>query len=300
MAHDWSELPEEIIDLVVKRLPPYPNEVIQFSCVCKSWNTVVNKLKSQRSTIPYAPWLMLAKSKNDKFKKGAIRTFYCHSTKRVFNYYLPQAKGTRCWGTPYGWLVTLGLDLNINLLHPLSRLQISLPSLLTFQHQFRGPRVRPQKLCRVFVTKFAFAFDPSSPESGQFPLVMAIYGEIRFLAIASPGDEAWTSVKCSRSNCKDIIFFKGQFYAISCTGMLMICEVNTPQPKAIDFASPPDNVGLCNRFYLVELSDDLCMVERAFDAIEDAPTLGYHSLTTYFVVYKIDFHSKMWTKLHIV
>ncbi|KAF5200698.1 Nadph--cytochrome p450 reductase, partial [Thalictrum thalictroides] len=175
-------------------------------------------------------------------------------------------------------------------------LKISLPSLLKFQHQFRGHRVRREKLCRVFVTKFAFAFDPSSPESGQFPLVMAIYGEIRFLAIASPGDEAWTSVKCSRSNYQDIIFFKGQFYAISCRGMLRVCEVNTPQPKTTDFASPPDNVDACNRFYLVELSGDLCMVERAFDAIDDAPTLGYHTLTTYFVVYKIDFHSKMWTK----
>ncbi|KAF5204264.1 hypothetical protein FRX31_006148, partial [Thalictrum thalictroides] len=198
---NWSELPEEIIDLVVKRLPPYPNEVVQFSCVCKSWNTVVNKLKTQRSIIPCAPWLMLAKSKNDKqFKKAAIRTFYCHSTKRVFNYYLPQAKGTRCWGTPNGWLVTVGLDLNIHLLHPLSRLQISLPSLPTFQHQYRG-FVAPEHLCKSYLKKFALA-------SGQCPLVMVIYGEIRYLAVASPGDEAWTSVECSQSNYEDIIFFK--------------------------------------------------------------------------------------------
>ncbi|PIA26192.1 hypothetical protein AQUCO_09600032v1 [Aquilegia coerulea] len=293
---NWSELPEEIIDLVAKRLPPYPNEFARFSCVCKSWNSVVKKQKS--NIIRFAPWLMLARSKNDKqFKKGAIRSFYCHSTKRLFNYYLPQAKRTRCWGTPYGWLLTFGLDLKIHLLHPLSRVQISLPSQPTFEHQHQFDAYCPEHLCQSYFTKFALSSDPSIPESGQCPLVMAIYGEIRYLAVASPGDEVWTSVDCSRSNYQDIIFFNGHFYAISCDGMLRIIEVNTRQPKATDFASPPDNVYICSRFYLVELSGDLYMVERAFDTTDDLPTIPCHNETTYFVVYRFDFRSKAWTEV---
>ncbi|PIA26212.1 hypothetical protein AQUCO_09600040v1 [Aquilegia coerulea] len=293
---NWSELPEEIIDLVAKRLPPYPNEFAQFSCVCKSWNSVLKKQNS--NIIRCAPWLMLARSKNDKqFKKGSIRSFYCHSTKRLFNYYLPQAKRTRCWGTPYGWLLTFDLDRNIHLLHPLSRVQISLPSQTTFEHQWKGP-CTPEVYCQTFVTRFALASNPSIHESGQCPLVMAIYGDICRLAVASPGDKAWTSVECSTSNYEDIIFFNGHFYAISCDGILRIIEVNTRQPKAKDFASPPDNIYVCSTFYLVEFSGDLCMVERAFKGIDaDTPSYDYHNETTYFVVHKFDFYSKTWTEV---
>ncbi|KAF9589053.1 hypothetical protein IFM89_018315 [Coptis chinensis] len=72
---------------------------------------------------------------------------------------------------------------------------------------------------------------------------MAICGELRKIAYATLGDEAWTSLEGPSNDIyEDIIFFNDHFYAMNAQGYLRICDFNAIPPKATDFASPPDDI----------------------------------------------------------
>ncbi|PIA55429.1 hypothetical protein AQUCO_00700014v1 [Aquilegia coerulea] len=302
---NWSELHQDIVALIVKQLIDV-EDIARFCCVCKPWNYVAIEQKKQCLNQGYTPWLMLTKRVNDNIEdKGRVRSCYSLSSKRLFNLELPEAQRRRCWGTPYGWLVTIGVDLNIHLLHPMTREQISLPSQPTFPYQYKV-HVPPKELCQYYIKNFALASNPSSwgintstttPRTLESSsLVMAIYGEFRSLAIAYPGDQVWTSVQSPpKVPNDDIIFFNGHFYVISYDGVLLLCEdVNTTQPKTTLFASPPDDIDDIDRFYLVDLSGDLHLLARHFEGIK---LNEYHYETKWFFVYKFNFLTKKWTEV---
>ncbi|KAF5194699.1 F-box skip23-like protein [Thalictrum thalictroides] len=308
---NWSELHEDMIALIVNQLVDV-EDIARFSCVCKPWNSVVINQKKQRLSRGSAPWLMLAKRVNDQIgDDGKIRTCYSLSTKHLFKLELPEAQRRRCWGTSYGWIVTMGVDLNINLLHPITRVQISLPSQPTFPRQYTH-RITPKEICRIYLHKIALASNPYfwgtnnnttiTPPTPESSLVMALYGEYCELAIASPGDKTWRSVECPDEKTNDdIIFFDGHFYAISYKGILLLCEdLCTTQPKTIPIASPPDESICVNRFYLVNLCGDLHLVERSSPRIENEvghDLHRYHYETRCFYIYKFDFLTKKWTEI---
>ncbi|XVF33453.1 hypothetical protein REPUB_Repub17cG0169900 [Reevesia pubescens] len=67
------------------------------------------------------------------------RCFYNIAEEIFVDLEFPEIRGRRCWGSPFGWLVTCGLDLEIQLFNPLSRTSLPLPSLRTFTHQQDRP-----------------------------------------------------------------------------------------------------------------------------------------------------------------
>ncbi|KAF9589046.1 hypothetical protein IFM89_018308 [Coptis chinensis] len=230
---------------------------------------------------------MLTKRENDtSSSENSVghRTFFSFSSKKLFNIQLlEEAQGRRCWGSPYGWLVTMGLDRNIHLLNPLSKIQLSLPSQRTFPRDLQDGFRKPETLCQVFLHKFALSSNPSF--SNQSCVVMTIYGGINRVAFAAPGDEAWTPVKRSPlGNAADIISFNGHFYAVNAYGYLSICELSTKTPHTIDIAPPPFDVECTSmyKFYLMEISGVLHLIVRNLDADDPdgCPDYFYDSEST--------------------
>lgn len=297
---------DDILYEISKRLALDVVEYARFGCVSKTWKS--SALYHRKSLTPCSPLLILAKRENDNQEDGeGVRSVYSVSTDKAFNLKLPQAQGRRCWGTSYSWLLTMGLDLNINLVNPLSHAQIPLPPQHTFEHQFKMAR-EPEELCCYFINKFALASNPSSwdttSDSNQ---VVVSYGEYCSLAIAAPGDQVWTSFEEELGiNADDIIFFRDRFYFVSYGGMLRICDTSTTPPKAFPFASPPDALAdFAGKFYLVEVSGELHLVAKRWKCVyqdededEDEYELRpFHHETEYFIVFKLDNQTREWTEV---
>ncbi|KAL5716113.1 SWR1-complex protein 3 [Ranunculus cassubicifolius] len=282
-----ADLPEEIINLVLKRLCSI-EDFVRSEAVCKLWQSVVVSLKKKKTSFNH-PWMMLPNNDN-------VTSFFCLSSKSVFNFKFPHIRDMRCWGSPYGWVVTFGLDLNIGLLNPFSKLELSLPPQSSFDNQY-NMEVTPTRLRKSFVLKFVLS---SSPSSNKECIVVAIYAEYRTLAFAKPGDEAWTPIDSHDVCCfQDVILFKGQFYAANNTGKVVVCEINTPHPRAKQVAPPPEKFNPINKAYLIELSGELLLIERVINGNKKRRHLlcGFHYVTKFFVVYKLDVHNKRWEKI---
>ncbi|KAF5204054.1 F-box protein skip23 [Thalictrum thalictroides] len=290
-----TQLPNDIIDQFGKNLNCI-EDFLSFGCVCKSWYQSFQRIKKKHP--PFSPVLMLV------YKEDAqnVQTFHTFSAdKKHLNLSIPHAliQGKRCLGSPFGWVVTIGLDLQIHLLNPFSRDQIPLPSQPTFPHQCRFIK-EPEDIRQMFVHKFVLSSTPSD-ESGQSAsfVVIAIYLHDLRLAFAKLGDEAWTSIESPQGGgYEDAIFFNGQIYAIDWEGILCVCEIDNGSPKAIEIASPPDHEGGdSNKFYLVEMSGDLLLVERIVIEIDRESMLHFHYCTVYFQVFKFDFEENLWNML---
>lgn len=298
---DWSTVPVDLLHQLVGRLN-YVDDFIRFSAVCKPWRSVaLEKKQQQGSSISFAPWLMLT---NDDHaitddNDDALQSFFSPYQERFFGLRLPHAQKRRCWGSSYGWLVTIGFDLNIHLLHPLTGTQLPLPPQPILQAQsktvpdlilYSGKPLEPERICRCFTEKFILASNPSLWDSWQSrccSFVIAKFGVNNELAFATPGDETWTCIANTASS-NDAVFLKGQIYCIRENGALSVCVINTTNPRAAIIAKPPNDVECADRYYLVEMCGDLHMVARIFDE----PTFYYE--TSGFAVFKFDFHTKEW------
>lgn len=125
---NWAQLPPEMVDLIAQKSASM-EDLITFMVVCKSWSSSVAPLLNN---MPHRyPWLMLAGEKNTEYHSE--RGFFNLSTGIIHKLHLPEVSGPRrCVGGYKRWLLILGLDFQMSLLHPFSRRQIHLPSLLTY------------------------------------------------------------------------------------------------------------------------------------------------------------------------
>ncbi|KAF6146083.1 hypothetical protein GIB67_038060 [Kingdonia uniflora] len=287
---DWSQLPGAPICIVAKRLLAHDlSDFLSFRGVCRNWRSVTIE-RHLYSGIPRSPWMMLAEQQGSD-----MRRFYSLSTEKSYNFDLPEADRRRCWGSPHGWLITFGLDLQIYLLNPLSLRVIWLPPQWTFQGE-KGKWIPPEHLLVFFIGK---AILSSSPTEGDNYMVMVIYSHNFRLAVVKPGDVKWTTVKGPCGPYKDIIWFENHFYAIDNDGVLRVCDVNCDIPKVVDFAYPPDDLDF-DMLYLVEISGHLHMVSRLYFRYEDDEQHHHNERdhdTVRFDLYKLDISTRKWETL---
>ncbi|MCI01341.1 F-box protein SKIP23-like, partial [Trifolium medium] len=119
MGVDLSELPQDIVESISKRLTVYV-DYLRFRCVCRSWNSFLPKTPLHLP--PQLPWLMLSH-----------KSFFNLSTNKIHRLNLPPRSGpTRICGSSHGWIVILEETAELTLLNPITRATISLPSLQTF------------------------------------------------------------------------------------------------------------------------------------------------------------------------
>lgn len=132
----WCEVPSDIMFLVVNQRELSLADVGRMATVCKRWRSILSEndwfglnVNANIGKTSLIPWLMLPESRN---RRDGYRGFYNPATHQVSQVYVPEAKGRRCCGSGYGWIVCMGEDMEINLLNPLTREQLSLPSQFTF------------------------------------------------------------------------------------------------------------------------------------------------------------------------
>ena len=104
-----------------------------------------------------------------------MRHFFSLCDNNRYQFLLSEVQGKRCWGSPHGWIVTLGPDYETHLLHLMKRVQIALPPLNTI----RTLAATEEWFCLVH--KFIILNDPSQDSS---LLVIAIFGPVNRLAFA--------------------------------------------------------------------------------------------------------------------
>ncbi|KAL1806905.1 hypothetical protein ACET3Z_029973 [Daucus carota] len=205
---------------------------------------------------------------------GNARGIYSLSTGNTYTIDLPQAAGKWILGTSKGWVLTLGTDSQTNLLHPLLRHQIPLPSMTK-------------------CSKVALSSRVSGNDTPQ-PTIMVIYGEVGSLGFARFGDQEWKQVESpSVGPFVDITYHKGKFYGINHAGDIFECNIDddytsgaTGEP--ITFCpSHPDDSG---SMYLVDSENDLWFLERTRRVKHFKPpnNMRVKYRTTNFLVWRLE------------
>ncbi|KAL8106628.1 putative F-box protein At5g55150 isoform X1 [Apium graveolens] len=234
---------------------------------------------------------------------GSSRGLYSLLSMKTYNIELPEAAGRLILGTNKGWLVTLGRDLQINLLHPLLRHQVSLPPMLTFPRQYRYHEgYTPEEATDQFIQKVAMSSrlltcntDVSlcQHRSTPSPIVMAVYGASGFLGFARLGDKVWTDVNVPSRSFHDIIYHDGSFYAVDHRGDVYVCCIDNDKergPRGTKIASL--ECDSLDQKYLVEplSGSGLLLVVRynKIKQIEHNIGIEVKYGTTDFVVWRLD------------
>lgn len=141
---NWAELVQDLLILIARRID-FVEDFSAFGRVCRSWRSVAVKENFKGSQ--QIPWLMLAEEEEeeeegeggDKNNRAVNGRRFVSITEGVAigKLMLPEARGKRCLETR-GWLVTISESGDMNLLHPLTRVQVSLPPITTLKYYEDG------------------------------------------------------------------------------------------------------------------------------------------------------------------
>ncbi|WOH13244.1 hypothetical protein DCAR_0832753 [Daucus carota subsp. sativus] len=174
------------------------------------------------------------------FSVGTARGIYSLSTEKIYTLELPEAAGKSIRGTNKGWLLTLGINSETKLLHPLLGHQIWLPYLSICSKVTLSSRVL------------------------QDPTIMVIHGGS--LGFARFGDQEWKKVESpSVVPFVDITYHKGKFYAINHVGAIFACNIDdgyTSGATGAPITSCPFNPVDFGSKYLVDSENDLWFLAR--------------------------------------
>ncbi|KAH7832807.1 hypothetical protein Vadar_000134 [Vaccinium darrowii] len=222
---------------------------------------------------------------------------------------LPEARGKRCLETR-GWLVTISESGDMNLLHPLTRVQVSLPPITTLKYYEDGGMFNNF----IQIQKAVLSSSPSGSSKDDYVL-MIIYEGPGFLGYCRCGDKAWTTIETHFGRFMDITYFNDQFYAVNTLGMIYVCDVGGRNPTEacpvggeIQYTVVPNYE---RRPYIVEFEGNLLIVIRdghylrfpygevemnADGTFDDESRIDYG--TREFRVFKVDVSNWRGTELH--
>ncbi|KAL9237328.1 hypothetical protein vseg_011889 [Gypsophila vaccaria] len=166
------------------------------------------------------------------------RNVYSLPDEQIYDLRLPMPYSTRCIGSCHGWLIFLeSVSFVVTLFNPFyfgnPKGTVKLPSLLAARDYFESNKV--YEFCpEYYITKAVLSADPAS--SPNFT-VMLIHGEFRSLAYYKSGDETWTCIPESPF-FSDVIYFNGQFTAVSLEGELYSSDPEANLPQLVCVAGP--------------------------------------------------------------
>lgn len=189
---------------------------------------------------------------------NGYRGFFSFSKRNYLELPLPEASGKGCFSSE-GWLITLVEDKTMNLLHPLNRNRIMLPYLGQNYHQ------------HSLVNLIKKAVLSSSPSWNSNYIIMIIVGfanrRMKHLAFTRAGDNTWTMI-AEKQPYIDVTYYQGRFYAITSSGVLVVCDVEGPNPTKTELATS-FVYQMNDRFYIVVgSSGQLLVVKRNSQVFE--------------------------------
>ncbi|KAK4835292.1 hypothetical protein QYF36_007937 [Acer negundo] len=289
---NWAELDPYLLADISRRITSQ-DDFIAFRGVCISWRSDATIKKTFTYKDSQMPWLMLAPKKYTNLRdffsisKGICRQINLSS----------QVNGSKCLSSK-GWLIAIWQDLSMNLVHPFSGTQIKLPHIKSFSHWCC---LRTRKIYTSFIHKCVLSSNPLS--TTDFTL-MVIHGSRGVLAYAKRGDKAWTTIKTWYSSYSDVIYYKGQFYALDCRGCIMLCDVGGDNPmEARQVADMPYEIfeKYFMDLYIVESGGEFLVISREktkSKPIKEGSRLATYDTTLHFHVFKVDLSTNTWTKIY--
>ena len=151
----------------------------------KSWQTVYSMENPPSS--PTCPWLLLAEEKK---QKSHTRVFYNLFDDEFYNFKLPELAGKKCIGTSFGWLLSVGTDFQMNLFHPLSKHQLSLPPHpYVWERYNRNFELDPIDYSDIFLYKCVLSRNPWNSVTHEYDrdcMIMVIHTNYKTLAFTRP------------------------------------------------------------------------------------------------------------------
>lgn len=260
----WSELPTDLLELIISRLTLMEN--IRTSAVCKRWLSVAISVR----VVNKPPWLMYFPKFGDLFE------FYDPSKRKTYSIELPELHGSRVCYTKDGWLLLYKpRTQRVLFFNPFTRELIKLPRFeMTYQI-------------------VAFSSSPKSPECIVFT-VKHVSPTVVAISTCHPGATEWTTVNYHNrlpfvsSIWNKLVFCKGLFYCLSLTGWLGVYDPQectwtirvVPPPKC------PDNFFAKNWWkgkFMAEYKGDIYVIYTCYN---ENP-----------IVYKLDQTNKVWDQM---
>ncbi|CAL1374039.1 unnamed protein product [Linum trigynum] len=297
--NNWSELPEELLCMVNQRLVKL-KDVILFRAVCKPWRRSLDCRKFRQSL----PWLMLPYCSDDAVNSSpseegckasdSCRRFFDVAEHTFRHIELHQGLDkTTCRGSAFGWVFTLQRTPFMFLLNPLTREQIQLPPITRFPdvlkyrpekigHEFLRLSDSGRKIAQgkkffesTFINKMALSADPCAEKDFVVMVIRSLDG-LRLAFCRPRNDEAWTLVPSpspgpKRIGFRDVVFWRGQFYALDGRFRVLTCDVSIPGHPRLHWFIDRELRGEFQNAYLSvsPTGDGLMMVARYISFPED-------------------------------
>ncbi|KAH7840653.1 hypothetical protein Vadar_019799 [Vaccinium darrowii] len=300
---NWAELQRDLLIEIAKRVA-FLEDFSVFSRVCRSWRLVAVEENFKGSQ--QIPWLMLAEEDNGSSSRRLVSAT---DGNPIGNLLLPEAEGRRCMET-LGWLVTASEAGDINLLDPISRVQIPLPHISTFKHYEDNMPVN-----FFYIQKAVLSSRPCISSKENNYVLMVTYEGCGFLGFWKSGDKAWTTIETHEGAFHDITYHHGQFYAVNSEGNVFVCDVGGRDPTVAQLCGGiPTEILFFKRPYIVESTGEEVLIvvrdgyELEFDedAVEEEDSEFYskdenefkgHYGTKEFRVFKVDLSNREWVEL---
>ncbi|KAJ3688286.1 hypothetical protein LUZ61_017450 [Rhynchospora tenuis] len=277
----WSDLTNDVLEHITSFLS-FPDRYC-FGAVCRNWRSV-SKSKRYPPT-PQLPWLVVEEEKETRKRK-----FYSLSDAKHYSIEIPELHGRYICGSSHGWLFAVDIKITGILINPFTREYFELPPFPSYckdadvddtliekvpSDYMGGPRNYTFEEMQIkIVSKAILSHDPK--ERSDFT-VMIMFGEMNTPAFWRPGDLCWTVVDGQKGCLYDIIYFKGNFYALSPVNVLYLVDFE-PEPKLREVGPRIEVEGFAREQYLIDFNGNLLLTERFCERVEKnkITTVGFN------------------------
>ncbi|KAK9669968.1 hypothetical protein RND81_13G167100 [Saponaria officinalis] len=304
----WSLLPLDIVADIALKVETF-EDFIRFSAVCRTWNRASSLIKHEWSAKSPVSWLLLAENPHEN-TIGVRKCFDISNNNKCYHLNLPQTFGKRCWGSACGWVAMVDREHNVELFNPITKAQISYPSLEATYECAKAKLLRldssnvnvedvdfKEDYFTWFMQEFLNSLIVIKVLQGDHYefVIMLLYSYNERLAFARHGDQTWTSITV-KENGKifDAIVKDDHVFALYGDGSLVYWDVNKFYSREIvvpiDYCPPidfdPESFEALHKYEksmnLVQFDCDLFVVlrfkeELGGDVGSDGELLAYTS-----------------------
>ncbi|XP_010429463.1 PREDICTED: F-box/kelch-repeat protein At1g64840-like [Camelina sativa] len=274
MMPDWSQLPEELLPLISKKLEDYCFDVVHARSVSRTW----------RSVFPFPSCLVRPSYSLPSFADFPLKSKELCTLEKVplflFRLRAPDASAA----LPFEYILGgIGRDDSVELLpSPLQcrvkvKIQGSEPTLMNMLdcqiiplgHQYRMIGWDPERWIRYYR---GVVFLPLNND-GEF-VVLLSYAKV--LLVLTSAEMRWKRLtNVPNYQCTDLVTYRGRFYAVFLTGKIVVID-----PYSLEVTPLMPSQPLRSSNYLIPSGndDELFLVEN-FNPIPDADELDFNRFT---------------------